>query len=382
VISTKITEEILEKAKKIYSEGNSVKGTANILQEKLKVKINTEVLRRKLKKLGIIRDNSLCQKLVKRKHLSIENIIRLYKDELISLRKLAKTFKSNKKTIHKILEENGIKIRNNDESNRIANTKHSKFPFSGDECDKAYMIGLIKGDITLFIKSKFTLRLTSSSSRKAFVDLFKNTFEEYGPIYIYVAKNGLSRYNWKMTAELDLNSFNFLLTSQTSSNKQFIFNYLAGLIDSDGSIFIRKAGKYFQYILRIYNEDLPLLKTIRKFLEREEFSPSLQLFSKKGDTRKSKVKTVKYNNDYYAIELSQRENVAKLLSLVLLRHSEKLLWKNKIEEIEKNKLKFWGNIEKEVKNLRKYINIKYQEGLIEAEKIFKKKYNNKFITLS
>lgn len=373
----KITPEILEEVKKLYLEGNSIRETCNVLQNKFGIKITNEILRRKLKRLGLIRSNSVAQKLAKRKHLPIKEIIKFYSKEMMSLKKLAKIFKSNKLTIRKILEENGIKIRNNEEAIQLANTKHIKLPFDGNDCEKAYMLGLIKGDITPFPKSKFTLKLTSSSSRKAFIELFKNVFGKYGPTYIYVIKDNLSHYIWKITSELDLSSFNFLLSPQIDflqKNKQLMLNYIAGIIDSDGSIFIRKTGKYFQYILRIYNEDLSLLQTIKDFLEKEKFAPNLYVFSKKGSSRKINGRTIVYNNNYYVIELSQREKVVKLIRLLPLKHPEKVLWKNKIEEIERRKVVFWSEIEKEVKSLRNYIYENYQKGLIEAESIFKRKY--------
>jgi hypothetical protein len=371
----RITKEILENAKKLYLEGNSTKKVSEIILKRYGIKVNQEVLRRKLKKLGIIRDNSACQKIVKRRHLPIEEIVRLYSQEQMSLRKLAKRFRSNKKTIHKVLEENGTKVRNNDDSIRLSNTKHPKSVFSGNECEKAYMIGLIKGDITPSVKSKFTLRLTTSSSRKALLDLFKNVFGNYGPIYIYASQNVLSNYNWKMTADLDLNSFGFLLKPKIdlTNDKLLSLNFIAGLVDSDGSIFIRKSGKYFQYVVRIYNENISLLKLVKEFLYNEGFNVSFQLFSKVGDTRKSKGVMIKYNNDYYVVELTQKKDVVELLSLLPLKHPEKILWKNKIQIIEERRLTYWNEISREVEELRNCIKRNYQNGLAEAEELFRNK---------
>lgn len=234
------------------------------------------------------------------------------------------------------------------------------------------MMGLIKGDMTTNQKSKFTLRLTTSSSRKALLELFKNTFGKYGPLYVYTTKGNLSEYNWNMTADLDQTSFSFLLKPDFDfKEKNLAFGFLAGLIDSDGSIFIRKAGKYFQYIIRIYNENISLLKSIKGFLDNEGFNPNIQLFSRKGDTRKINGMTIKYNNNYYSVELSQKKDVIKLLSLIPLKHPEKLLWKYKIKYVEEKKLTFWYEINKEVEDLRNCIEKNYQNGLIEAEKLFR-----------
>lgn len=370
-------EEILELARNLYIEGNSTREVSELILNNYNVKVNSEVLRRKFKKLGIIRDNSACQKVAKRRHLPIGEITNLYSQEQMSLRRLARKFISNKRTIHKILEENGVKVRSDDEAVRLANTKHKKSSFSGNACERAYMMGLIEGDITPNQKSKYTLRLTVSSTRSALVDLVKDVFEKYGPIYIYATKNNITNYKWNMTVELDYNSFSFLMNSKVESikcNKNLMFSFISGLVDSDGSLFIRKIEKYFQYVLRIYNENLHLLKTIQHFLEKEKFNTSLQLFSKRGEIRKTKGKVLIYNNDYYVLEILRKKDLIRLLPLLSIKHPEKLLWKDKVRYIKSKEFKLWNEIEDDVECLRKYINKIYEKGLTEAKDTFESKH--------
>ncbi|MFH1229659.1 MAG: hypothetical protein V1678_04530 [Candidatus Aenigmatarchaeota archaeon] len=359
-----MNKEILELSKKLYLEGKSTREVSELILQECGTKVNFEVIRRNLKKLGIMRDNSACQKIVKRRHLSLEEIIRLYTQENLSLKKLAKRFISNKKTIHKILEEGGIKIRTNDEAIILANRRHNRIPFDGNQYEKAYMTGLTHGDITPLMKSKFTLRLTSGTTRLSFVDLFRDTFERYGPIYVYADKKSAGN-SLRLTVDLDT-TFRFLLDSEVKLNRNNSFSYVAGLVDSDGSIFIRKSGKYFQYVFRIYNEDLPMLTIVKNILEMNGFMSNLQLFSKKGERRLYGNKSIVYNNDYYAVEITKRDDVLKLLSKLPLRHKERVSWKEKMKLIHEKKLIYWNDIEKDVLSLRNFNENKYQLNRAES----------------
>ena len=106
----------LKEIKELYINGKSVKEIREFINIKYSLKLSLEVYRRKIKKLNIMRSNSEAIKLSSRKHLPIKEIIYLYTNDGLSLRQIAKLFISNKKTIHKILCENGIYVRNSRES--------------------------------------------------------------------------------------------------------------------------------------------------------------------------------------------------------------------------------------------------------------------------
>ena len=61
--------------------------------------------------------------------------------------------------------------------------------FGGDSNEKAYMTGLVVGDITLVKKSKYTLLLITHTTVDDFVSMFKKTFEKYGNIRVAKPKN-------------------------------------------------------------------------------------------------------------------------------------------------------------------------------------------------
>lgn len=346
----KISEEILEFGKEEYLKGSCIREVVNKIHDELGIEISTEMLRRKLKKLKIIRDNSLSQKFAKRKHLPIDEILELYNNKLISARKIAKIFNSNKRTIRKILEENDIKIRNEHERINLTNSKHPKMYFNGNSNERAYIIGLVKGAITPIAKSKYTIRLTVSTTVNSFIQLMKTTFEKYGYVRIYSCKNRPNET--KIAIDLDFKSFGFLINIkennlfiETFKEKEF-FNFVSGFIDSDGSVILRKAGDYFQYVIRIYNEDLSLLKIIKEKLESYGYRPTIYINGRKGETRHYNNKELFYNNDYYILEISNKKDCIRMLNNLNIKQKEKVGKKDLILRIENEGIIYYKDTKK------------------------------------
>ncbi|MCK4496624.1 MAG: LAGLIDADG family homing endonuclease [Candidatus Aenigmarchaeota archaeon] len=373
----KLTSDILESATNFYLNDNSVNETTKFILQEYDIKISYGGLRKQLKKLGIVRDNITAIKISKRKHLPINKIIELYTEKLISLKKLAKMFHSSKRTIHKILEENDIAVRNQDEGIRLANTKHTKLPFDGDVNEKAYLIGLVRGDLTPLKKSKYTLRLTTGSTHPLFLQLLQTLFKKYGPSYIYPVRDKISGYQWRIGIELDMASFNFLLEGKKKinnlwSDKNSFLHFLAGIIDSDGSVYIRKTGKYVQYIVRVFGQDVKLLEEIRKSFNLMGFNPILYISSKKGETRNHMKSVITYNKDYYILELCRKEDVRRLLKILPLRHPERIARKEIMLDLERKGVIYHKDTEKMIK-LRGKIKGSTKDFIKKAEIEYKKR---------
>ncbi|MBR9682314.1 MAG: hypothetical protein GOV02_01440 [Candidatus Aenigmarchaeota archaeon] len=349
---------ILEEAKGLYLKGNSIRKTAKMLSSEYGCGISHEILRRKLKDAGIVRNNSEAQKACKRSHLPIQKIIGLYIGDKISLRTLAKMFKSNKRTIHKILEENGISVKDSSEANKLFNTKYVKLPFSGDEYEKAYITGLVKSDVHARAKSKYTLRLTTGSTHPAFINMFRQVFEKYGSLYVYPVKYH-SSYQWNITADLDFSSFNFLLLNNNAMtlnyDKNTFISFISGLIDADGSICIKKVREYFQYVIKIFGEDKKLLEKIKTKFYEFNIKSEIYLYEKKGSVRILRGRTIKYNNDYYCLEIWRRENVMTILKALSLKHPEKIAKRKLIYDFENKGFKKWNQVEDPIIELRRKI---------------------------
>jgi hypothetical protein len=324
----KLTPEILEYAKLFYLDNHSIKETKYMIYKKYGVEVSRTGIEKRFKKLGISgRSRKEVGKLFLRKSLSkeiIDKIKYLYVIKNYGIRKINRELSIDRPIIRRTLVEQDIKIRSCDEAIILSHRKHKRFKFSEDKKEKAYLIGLTEGDIHARKKSKFTLRLTSASTHKDFIFLLKSSFEKYGPVYIYPTKNKDS-YNWNFTTDLDYESFKFLLESNRSKyinnlKNKFFLDFLAGLIDSDGSIYPKKTGKYVQCVLRIFAEDIGLLEKVKCMLRNFQYSPNLGINAKKGDTSRGFI----YNEDYYNLELSRKQEVLHILKRLNLKHPEKI----------------------------------------------------------
>lgn len=280
---------------------------------------------------------------------------------------------------HEILGENNIRVRTSEEV-ITSNRKYKRTSFNSSGNEKAYLIGFTEGDITVFKKSKYTIGLITHSTHNSFTDLIKRCFSRYGNVKISPAKNkSFGGYMWRITTYLD-NSFDFLLPSERKkfveelSNSQYegFLHFLAGLIDSDGSIIIRKVYNNFQFVIRIFGENAILLKGIKNKLESLGFKPHLDTTFKLGHTRKYENIILRYNNNYSTLELSNRKDILRLIKDLPIRHSEKIPKKDLIIQITKNKFKNWSEIKDDIEKIREKIDEDLREGLGHAEELYAK----------
>jgi len=102
---------------------------------------------------------------------------------------------------------------------------------------------------------------------------------------------------------------------------------------------IKKCYKYFQFVIRIYNENLKLLTTIQSKLSKLGVNAYIHRFGKKDETRKYKGKILVYNNDYYALEISNRKSVGLVLKELSLKYATKVEKANQILSL--NLINLW-----------------------------------------
>ncbi len=348
----------------LYISGKSTKEIREIIKNKYFIILSLEIYRRKIKKLNIMRSNSEAIKISNRKHLPIKEIINLYTNKGLSLRKIAKLFISNKKTVQKILQENGIYVRNSRESQISVGYIKEKSKFNLAPQEKAYIFGLVSGDLTPVKKSNYTLKLITHTTHPGFVQLLQTTFGKYGVFSSKINKNK----EFRCSVYLDLESFSFLFDYKCDKIPEWVwhknlFHYFAGYIDSDGCITIKRSEKYFQFVIKFCGENLNLLKEIKKRLENLGYSPSIHRNHKKGDFSYNQGKKITYNKDYYVIEVGSKQQVLQLLNAIPIRHPEKIAKKNLIFDINRRGLIYWQDIKEDVLKLRQQIKEEVQSRL-------------------
>lgn len=352
-----ITNDLVKVACEYYKQNNSLKEIAELLEKNYNFKININTLGYHLKKSGLkLRSKIKAIVLRKRKHINISRLLENYNSK-VPIRELSRNLKISRDTIRKILVENGIDIMDSRSAQLATGYIKEKKKFELSPQEKAYLYALVMGDLTPVRKSNYTLKLITHSTHRTFMDLLQRTFEEYGITNYKETKN---QNMYRFQSHLDLESFSFLLDSKSEILPSWIdsnnfYDFLAGFIDSDGSVIIRKTDKWFQYVIRFFGQNLDLLLEIKKNLEDLGYNLSIHKNHKIGDKRYNNGVLFKYNKDYYVLETFKKNQTLDLLNKIPIRHPEKIAKRELIFKIENQGNVHWKDVEKEVKELKSKI---------------------------
>lgn len=346
---------LLNEAEEYYNNGYSLAQTAQYIYSDFGVFLHPNTLNYQFQKSGIrIRKPREGLILRKRPDVDAANVVREYLTTK-SIRNVARTLGLTRPAVRQILIERKIDYLDNSDAIKFANRKYERRSFRDTRKQKAYLFGFVFGDVHVFRKSKFTIRAVTHSTHEAFVRLFENLFAKFGHVHITYKNSN----EWCMSIDLD-ESFGFLEERVNDRLPAWIddalfFPFLSGLIDSDGSLVVRKAGKYFQFVVKIFGQNIECLRKIAETLGRFDFHPSVCLVHKKGYTHVFGNKVIRYNKDYYELTIHRKSEVLRLLELLTLKHKEKIRRRNQIINIHRQGFFRWRDIKQEVKSLRRSI---------------------------
>lgn len=278
----------------------------------------------------------------------------LYLNKKMSSLKIAEKLGNvNARTIRKKLKKFEIPTR----SLSKALTRKFKRPFSNDLNEKAYFLGLRAGDFYAKCPHK-SIRVQTTTTHLAQIDLLKNAFKNYGETCVYLTKNKSREDEWFVYVDLD-SSFKFLVTKPNKisdwilKDKKYFFQFLAAYMDCEGSWKIQKSHqKHIRFMFKIKTGDLKILKQIKERLEILNYHSYLYLESKKGTKTKSSYGVC--NRDIFDLSINRKEEIISLVNklLPLSKHSEKI---RKMNFILENRKKEWNEIEKKWNKLRNKI---------------------------
>ncbi len=160
-----------------------------------------------LRKYGIpIRDRAAHQR-----HLTEEEISACIKEYESgkSLWDLAREFPFSAETIRKGFLSHGVKTRDKVEAQIQKVQKYEKKPFSGDPHEKAYLYGLRQGYLWA-TKHGRAVRVKTSSTHPAMIELVASCFLPYGNVQIYPRRCKMTGFEWSIDCDVD-STFGFLL---------------------------------------------------------------------------------------------------------------------------------------------------------------------------
>lgn len=235
-----------------------------------------------------------------------------------SLKRIASD-KVNHVTIYNHLKKRGVKLRDKVEAQIKAVTIHEKVPFNGGSDLKAYLTGIAIGDYWATGHGRAT-RVKLSTTHPAMTELFRQLFENYGPIYEYPRTNTLTGFEWSLDCDLD-KSFEFLRDAAEPPNEIFVterqfLNFLAGFFDAEGSIWYHEGGSFEVSMSNINQE---LVEKIGRVLNQLGFSPKIFATPQRANPRI----TGKISELIWILQIWKRSEVPRFLELVPIRHPEK-----------------------------------------------------------
>jgi hypothetical protein len=232
-----------------------------------------------------------------------------------------------------VCRELGVKRRPFEEARlkgiREKRRKYERRPFDGTDEDRAYLLGLRHGDLSVSRPWKGVVRVSTSTTHPAMAQLFRSLFEPYGHVYQDPRfKKDTQTYEWNLYANLD-GSFGFLLEPFSNSadwilsKPSITLAYLAGLFDAEGSVGIYPAKSRTSLNILYYNTNLDLMRFVVKAIKGLGYRPLPPYLDKKKGFR-SPGYHIEMKKDYWRVLLARFAECQQFLARLPLRHSEKV----------------------------------------------------------
>jgi len=252
--------------------------------------------------------------------------------------------------------------------------KYERRPFDGTDEDRAYLLGLRHGDLSVSKPWKGVVRVSTSTTHPAMVQLFRSLFEPYGHVYQHPRhKKDTATFEWNISAIVD-DSFEFLLEGRENSwdwvarKDSTTLAYLAGVLDAEGSVGIYSNGRHIALQALFYNTNLELLIFIKSSLARLGYEPVGPYLDKEKGTSTAKYGILR-KKDYWKLALAKFDQVKSLLMVLPIKHPEKIRRREVAVGI--NLGDCWNSVEPTLIALRKAIRLERDTSVQDAEKQYR-----------
>jgi LAGLIDADG-like domain len=236
-----------------------------------------------------------------------------------------------------VCRELGVKRRPFEEARlkgiREKRRKYERKPFDGTDEDRAYLLGLRHGDLSVSRPWRGVVRVSTSTTHTAMAQLFHGLFESYGHVYQEPRFKKVTRaYEWNLAVILD-QSFDFLFQDKGDvwnwvvTEESTMLAYLAGILDAEGSVGIYSNGSGTALQVLVYNTNLDLVRFVKSAWENLGYDPLGPYLDKEEGTITSKYQIAR-RKDYWKVVLARFGQAQSLLRRLALRHEEKVSRKN------------------------------------------------------
>jgi hypothetical protein len=251
--------------------------------------------------------------------------------------------------------------------------KYERKPFDGTDEDRAYLLGLRHGDLSVSRPWKDVVRVSTSTTHPAMANLFRSLFEPYGHVYQHPRyKKDTKSYEWNLSTIVD-SSFDFLLDDRAETwkwvtqSESTLLAYLAGILDAEGSVGNHSNGKGTSVRLMYYNTSQELLIFIKGAIEMLGYSPTGPYLDKRKGTSTSKYR-IERKKDYYKLALQRFEDAKSLIRRLPILHGEKV--RRKQLALSTAFGQAWNTVEPQITALRSEFRNERDAFVQEAETVY------------
>ena len=190
-------------------------------------------------------------------------------------------------------------MRDGREETIKASTKYPKHQFSGNALERAYLCGFLEDCHVR--KSGRLIEVSTTTTHPSMEALFRQTFQNYGPIYRLASFDHLYFYYRFQFATYLESSFESVLEKGPSlpqniprdAENQLLLEYLAGLVDAEGGIRLYKNRRRADSVLYITINKYRLLTALRSVfggrLYRHKRAWRLVFHGKRGNSILDKI---------------------------------------------------------------------------------------------
>lgn len=263
----------------------------------------------------------------KKIYISKKELRELYYKKKKSHYKIGKIYGCSFATIRNRMIEYGMKQL----SRSVIQSRYPKNNFSGNQKEKAYLIGFRLGDLNVYqtVSHSDVIVVRCHTTRKEQLDMIKKLFKQYGKVTI----GGKNKMNSKYINCFLNKSFSFLLPNEDKIENWIAkdlscSNYFAaGYIDAEGNIGIYDGRARF----KVDSYDKNIIFWLYRWLQKNDIlCPKPLCIGKKGQIYDRKL-NYKYNKDLWRVRVSNMNSLNKLFKILrpLLKHKKRLIDLNK-----------------------------------------------------
>lgn len=207
--------------------------------------------------------------------------------------------------------------------------KYQRKPFDGTDEDRAYLLGLRHGDLSVSTPWKGVVRVSTSTTHPAMAQLFTSLFELHGHVYkIPRYKKDTKTFEWNLEVILD-DSFSFLLKGFEESkawiehSQDRLIAYLSGFFDAEGSIVVtRNTRGGIVIFVDYFNERRQILEWISDAARAMGLGTSIRLNKPIGPGTTGFL--LSHNHDYWQMSIFSKSGIQGFIQSLRLRHPEKM----------------------------------------------------------